>query len=50
MDDLDSAIAANEQAVELTPKDHSNRSMYLNNLGIALRTESIRENRIDERP
>ena len=36
MDDLDRAIATQEQAIQLIPVDHSARAMYLNNLGNAL--------------
>lgn len=36
MEYLDRAIDINRQAVELVPRSHPNRAMYLNNLGNSL--------------
>lgn len=36
VDDLNTAVEVNEEAIELTACDHPDRVMYLNNLGNAL--------------
>ena len=36
MNDLDRAIAMNQETIALTPEDYPNHGIYLNNLGIAL--------------
>ena len=48
MDDLDRAIATNEQAVESTPVDHPNRAGTLNNLGTALQSRFERTGSMDD--
>ena len=46
--DIDDAIARNEQALNLTQKPHPNYSKYLNNLGNALQARSQKTQSMDD--
>jgi len=45
MEDLDQAIEASEQAIELMSVDHPNRAAWLNNLSIALQARLREQDR-----
>ena len=48
MEDLEEAIRKVQQAVEITPQDHPDLAMYLNNLGYVLEKRFDRIGRMED--